>query len=136
VCQHYNILFTSIVTNIYNPSPDNTNLHYDKEQRDVGAFPRTVSVEVHPRAHLVTVATGEERLTVERHVAARRSLESPARVVANLPDHTAVVVGRLDALEAEVHLRQAYVVQAQSLVVLDELRLETRCRGKYTNIYI
>ena len=107
-------------------------LHDDEEQRQVRVTSGAVAVEVDPRAHLVSVAARVERLRVERQDAAVERLAPALGVVADLPDEHAVVVGRLEALAAQVELRQTHVVHSHRAVVRDHLLAQLLCTHTQT----
>ena len=94
-----------------------TYLHHDEEERQVRVASGAVAVEVDARAHLVAVSRRVERLRVERQDASFDGLPLALHVVADLPDEHAVVVGRFEALTAQVQFRQSDVVQSDRSVV-------------------
>ena len=95
--------------------------HQHEEEGDVRRLAHAVAVEVDAGAHLVAVARRVEGLAVQRQRFARHGFVLAPRVVLDLPQQLALVVGRLEDLEAQVHLRDSHVVDADLTVVGSQL---------------
>ena len=86
------------------------------------ALAHPVSVQVDPGAHLVTEVSGVEGLGVQGGRLGGHRVLFPALVVTDLPDQRPVEAGRLQHLEAQVHVGQSDLVHTQHVVVATQLR--------------